>query len=231
MSDASTDTTGTGHARRIAGSSALAAAILFAGGSALWGLDMPERGTSAEALIAFYEDTADRIVIGASLSLLAIALVVLAAAAVRRVLAEAEGDDVLATTAFGGAILGAAAGVCAESVNLMAALRAQNGDLSEELARSLFEIPQIMGSVASALGFGVFALATATVAWRSRILPRYDAVLLAIIGLVLLSPLAYLQATAGIGLILTGLILGVQFLRAPPTAARPTDRLRSEGQA
>ena len=185
---------------------------------------MPDRGTSADELVPYYEDRADRIVVGASLSLLAIAVFVLAAAALRRVLIEAEGDDVLATTAFGGALIGAAAGVCAEGVNMMAALRAQDGELSGELARSLFEIPQMMGSVGAAVGFGVFALAAAAVALRSgRVIPRYDAVIVAVIGLVLLSPLAHLPATAGVGLILLGLIFGFQLLRSPPGAtATPT---------
>ena len=67
---------------------------------------MPDRGTPADELVPYYEERADRIVVGGSLSLLAIAAFVLAAAALRRVLIEAEGDDVFATTAFGGAILG-----------------------------------------------------------------------------------------------------------------------------
>lgn len=214
------------RARRIAGISALAAAILFGVGSAIWGLDMPDRGTPGDQLITYYEDRADRIVIGASMSLLAIPFILLAATAVRRVLIDTEGDDVLATTAFGGALLGASAGVSAEAVNMMGALRAQDGELSEELARSLFEIPQMMGSIGAGVGFGVFALAIAAVAWRSgRVLPRYDAVALAIIGLLMLSPLAHFPVTAGAGLILVGLILGVQLLRAPPVAA--ADRLRT----
>lgn len=211
------------RARRIGGISALAAAILFGVGSAIWGLDMPDRGTPGDELITYYEDRADRIVIGASMSLLAIALIVLAAAALRRVLIEAEGDDVLATTAFGGALLGVSAGLCAEGVNMMGALRAQDGELSAELARSLFEIPQMMGSVGAGLGFGVFALATAAVAWRSgRVIPRYDAVALAIIGLLMLSPLAHFPVTAAAGLILLGLILGVQLLRPPPAPSPAT---------
>lgn len=224
MTDALANGTDVSRARRLAGLSALAAALLFAVGSAIWGLDMPDRGTPANELVPYYEERADRIVIGGSLSLLAIAVFVLAAAAIRRVLIEAEGDDVFATTAFGGALLGAAAGLCAEAVNLMAALRAQDGELSGELARSLFEIPQMMGSVGAALGFGVFALAAAAVTLRSRrVIPRYDAVIVAVIGLVLLSPLAHLPATAGAGLILLGLIFGFQLLRPPPGAtATPT---------
>jgi hypothetical protein len=209
--------------RRLAGFSALGAALLFALGSAIWGLDMPDRGTPADELLAFYEDTADRIVIGASISLLAIALLLLTAAAIRRVLIEAEGDDVLATTAFAGAIVGVGAGLTAETVNMMGALRAQDGELSEELARSLFEIPQMMGSVGVGLGFGVFALATAAVAWRSgRVIPRYDAVAMAIIGILMLSPLAHFPITSFAGLILLALILGVQLLRPPPAPSPAT---------
>jgi hypothetical protein len=212
------------RARRLAAISALIAAALFTVGSALWAFDMPDRGTPAEELLVFYEDGGDRIVIGASLSLLAIAVFLLTAAAFRRVLIDAEGDDVLATTAFAGALLGAFAGVVAEGVNMMGALRAQDGELSGELARSLFEIPQFMGSYGAALGFGVFALATAVVAWRSgRVVPRYAVILIAITGVILLSPLGHLPEVAGAGLILLGTTIGVQLLREPPEpAATPT---------
>jgi hypothetical protein len=224
MNPAATTVTDVSRARRIAGISGLAAGLLFAGGNAIWGaFEMPEGGAPAGELVAFYEDTADRIIIGASLSLLAIAAFLLSAAAIRRVLIEAEGDDVFATTAFGGAVLGVAAGLCAEAVNMLGAIRARDGELSGELARSLFEIPQIMGSVGTALGFGVFALAIAAVAWRSgRVIPRYDAVLIAIIGLVLLTPLAYIPELPGTCLVVLALILGVQLLRPPPAAPTPT---------
>ena len=98
------------NARRCAGLSAIAGAVLFAGGGALWALNWPKAGAPAAEVADFYRDTSDRIVAGASLSLVAIAAFVLFSAAFRRVLIEAEGDDVLATTAFGGALLGLAAG-------------------------------------------------------------------------------------------------------------------------
>ena len=69
---------------------------------------------------------------------------------VRRVLADAEGSDVLATTAFAGALVGMAGGIGAETLNLAAALRAQDDELSDELAQSLFEANQILGSAATA---------------------------------------------------------------------------------
>jgi hypothetical protein len=208
------------RARRIGGISGLIAGLLFAVGSALWAFEMPEGGASGAELVGFYDENGDRIIVGASLSLLAIAAFVVSASAIRRVLIEAEGGDVLATTSFAGAILGASAGLLAEAVNMMGAIRAKDGELSEELARSLFEIPQMMGSVGTGLGLGVFALATAWVAWRSgRVVPNYDVVQIALIGLVLLSPLAFLPEVPGACLVYIALLFGVQLLRRPPTTA------------
>ena len=131
-------------ARRFAVWSGIAVAVLFGVGSAIWGLDMPEDGTPVVEVLEFYRETADQIVVGGSLSLLAIACFVLFAAAVRQVLIEAGGEEFLATTAFGGAVLAMAAGIGAETINLVAALRARDAELNEPLAQSLFEISQIL---------------------------------------------------------------------------------------
>ena len=112
-------------AERYAVWSGLAVAVLFGVGSAIWGLDMPEDGTPVVNIVDFYRETADRIVMGGSLSLLAIACFLLFAGALRQVLIEAGGEEFLATTAFGGAVLAMAAGIGAESINLVAALRAR----------------------------------------------------------------------------------------------------------
>ena len=201
-------------AERQAGVSGIAVAVLFGIGNAIWGLDMPEDGTPVAEVVDFYRDTDDRIVIGGSLSLLAIAAFVWFAAAMRRLLADAEGGDVLATTAFGGAILAMAAGIGAESINLVAALRTQDGELGPDLAQSLFEISQILGSAATGAGLGVFALATAAVALRRQaVLPRPVATGLGILGVALLSPLAHVNWFAGAMLVLITLIVGITLLR------------------
>ncbi len=201
-------------AERQAGISGIAVAVLFGTGSAIWGLDMPEDGTAVIDVIDFYRDTADRIVVGASLSLLAIAAFLWFAAALRRVLADAEGSDVLATTAFAGALLSMAAGIGAETINMAAALRAQDDELSDELARSLFETSQVLGSVATAVGLGVFALATAAVALRSGlVLPRIIAIAFGVLGVVLLSPLAHVNWLPGAALVVITLVTGIVMLR------------------
>jgi hypothetical protein len=190
-------------AQRHAALSGTAVAVLFGLGSTIWALDMPEDGTPTAEIVDFYRDTADRIVVGASLSLLGIAAFVWFAAALRRVLIDAGGDDVLATTAFGGALLGMAAGLGAETVNMSAALRAHDGELSDPLAQTLFETSQILGSAATGVGLGVFAVATAAVALRTRlVLPRSLAIATLLVGLVLLSPLSHVNWVAGAALVL-----------------------------
>ena len=201
-------------AERQAGISGIAVAVLFGAGSAVWGLDMPEDGAAVLDVIDFYRDTADRIVVGATLSLLGIAAFLWFAAAVRRVLADAEGSDVLATTAFAGGLLSMTAGIGAETINMAAALRAQDDELSDELARSLFETSQVLGSVATGIGLGVFALATAAVALRSGlVLPRVVAMAFGVLGVVLLSPLSHLNWLPGAALVVITLVVGIVMLR------------------
>lgn len=200
--------------RKLAVVGGLAAAVLFAVGNAIWALEMPEDGTAVPAVLDFYRETADRIVIGGSISLLSIGAFVLFAAAVRQVIVDEGGDPALATTAFGGAVLGMAAGLGAESINLVAALRARDGELSEGLGQSLFEISQILGSTATAVGLGVFALAVAAAAIRAdAILPRPVSLLNLAAGVLLLTPLSHLNWFAGAGLVLIAVSLSIGLAR------------------
>jgi hypothetical protein len=178
-------------------------------------LDWPEVGAPAAEIADFYRDTSGRIVAGGSLSLLAIVAFLLFVAALRLVLIEAEGDDLLAMTAFGGALLGLAAGLGAETINLVGALRAGDGELSDALAQSLFEISQILGSTAAGVGIGVFALATAAVALRTGlILPRWLAIVTAVVGISLLTPVSRVAEVSGASLLLITLIIAVPLLHA-----------------
>jgi hypothetical protein len=200
--------------------SGLAFVVLFGAGNALWGFQAPEPGAPADEVLDFYTGTSDGIIIGATLSLISIAAFTVFAAAVRRLLADAEGDDVLATTAFGGALLALAAGLGAESINMVGGLRAEDGELSKSLARSLFEISQVFGTIAAAVGIAVFALATAVVALRTRqVLPRWLAVVTLIIGLSLLTPAARILEWPGGAMMLIALIVSLSVLKAPVEAA------------
>ena len=173
----------------------------------------PRAGAPAAEIVDFYRDASDRIVAGASLSLLAIAAFLLFAAALRRVLTEAEGDDVLATTAFGGALLGLGAGLAAETINMVGALRARDGELSAALAQALHEISQILGSTAMGVGIGVFALATSAAALRTGLIARWPSILTATLGISLLTPVSRVPEVSGASLVLITLIFAVPLLR------------------
>jgi hypothetical protein len=206
-------------ARRWAGLSGLAAVLLFAAGNAIWAIGMPSAGTAVPEVLEFYEDRADRIAFGGTLSVLSIGVFVVFAAAVRQVLVEA-GDELLGTAALAGALLGMAAGLAAESINMVAALRARDDELSGELAQALFEISQIFGSVATAVGLGVFFIAVAAAALRTgRVLAGWRAILILLIGVVLLTPAAHVNVLPGIAMLVGGAMLAGPMLRRPPEPA------------
>jgi hypothetical protein len=145
---------------RAAGLSGIVVVVLFGVGNALWSIDIPQPGASAREILGFYAARSTRIVVDASLSLVAIGVFAYFGAALRALLARLEGDEVLGTTAFAGVILACAAGLGAETINMVGAMRA--GDLSPELGRSVFEISRCSGSRPRAWAWG---------SWPSRCRP------------------------------------------------------------
>lgn len=201
--------------RRTTGIAGLAVALLFGVGNALWAFEQPDAGAPAGEIVAFYTDSSGRIIAGASLSLLAIAVFVVFASGLRAILRELEGDDMLAATAFGGALLMLAAGLGAETINMVGALRADDGQLTRELGQALFEISYVLGFNAAGVGAGILLVATATVALRARaLMPRWLALLLFAVGLAFITPLSrFLLGPA----VLLLAVVSVQLLRASPS--------------
>lgn len=177
--------------RRITGLAGLGVVALFGVGNALWAFEQPDAGAGASQIVAFYTETSTEIIVGGSLSLFAIALFVLFASGVRAILREHEQDDLFASAAFGGALLAMAAGLGAETLNMVGALRADAGQLTPELGRALFEISYILGYNGAGVGIGIVTSATAVVALRSRaLLPRWLALLLLALGIAFITPLS-----------------------------------------
>jgi hypothetical protein len=206
--------------RRATGLAGLGVAVLFGVGNALWALEQPDAGAPTRAIVAFYTNTSGRIVVGASLSLLAGALFVFFASGIRAILREHEGDDLLATAAFGGALLLVAAGLGAETINMIGALRADDGQLTPELGRALFEISYVLGYNGAGVGVGIFVIAVAGVALRARaLMPRWLAVVLLVVGVAFITPLCrYLLGPS----ILLLAVVSAQLLRASAPAQRAT---------
>ena len=198
--------------------------ILFSAGNALWAFEQPDRGASGPELLAFYGDLSGRIEVGGLLSLASIAMFVVFASAFRAVLVELEGDELFANIAFGGALLGLAAGVGAESINMAAALRAQDGELTEALAMALFDISYVLGTNAAGIGLGLLTFVTGAAALRSGVLlPRWLAVAALGVGVASLTPFwhdALDQYGTGPSFLIL-LAVGVLLLRGGGRAAAP----------
>jgi hypothetical protein len=201
--------------RRLTGIAGLVAAVLFAVANSLWAFDQPLSGASGAKVVAFYRDTSGGIIAGGSLSVVAIAVFVFFASGMRSLLREHEGDDVLATAAFGGAIVMVTTGFAAETINMVGALRADAGDLTVGLAQAVFEISYVFGYYCAGAAIGVIALAVAGIALRGgRLMPKWTAILLAIFGIAFLTPLSrWLLAPA----VLVLVVVSIGMLRAPAT--------------
>ncbi|MEX2447432.1 MAG: hypothetical protein WD404_01650 [Solirubrobacterales bacterium] len=210
--------------RRATGLAGLGAAALFIVGNALWAFDQPDAGAPAREVVTFYADTSTWIIIGGSLSLFSIALFVLFASGVRSILREHEGDDLFATVAFGGALLLLAAGLAAETINMVGAMRADDGQLSPELGRALFEISYVFGYNGAGVGIGIFLLATAAVALRgSAFLPRWAALILLAVGLAFMTPLSRVLLGPAVLLLVA---VSIRLLGTSPPAPQPDPRRR-----
>jgi hypothetical protein len=155
--------------RRLTGLAGLGTAILFGVGNALWAFDQPDGGASAKEVVSFYTSDSSWIIAGAqpqpSLDRAFCPLRERGAGDSSR----ARGWDMFATAAFGGALLLVAAGLGAEASNMVGALRADDGSLTPQLGRALFEISYILGYNGAGVGMGILALATAGVVWRTRL--------------------------------------------------------------
>jgi hypothetical protein len=194
---------------RLAPLSGLAAALLFALGNLIWAWDQPARGADTEELLSFYERTSIQILIGGTISLLAIVFLVWFGSVLREHLAAAEGtrQSGLPSLALSGTVLIAAAGLAAETINMAGAWSAEDGRLTASAAQTYFDVSYAFGAPAAGAGFAMVALPTGLVALRTgRPLGRVASWLALLLGIAALSPVMW---TPGFGLVT---VLGLMML-------------------
>ena len=178
--------------QRYAPLSGVAFALLFLVGNALWGLEQPAIGADPGEARDFYRDTSAGILIGGSLSLVSIALLAWFGSILRDALTEAESDHAtgLPLTAFGGILLVCAVGLGAETINMVGAVRAEDGGgLSPAAAQIYLDVSSALGYWAAGAALAVVAASTAAVAIRTgRILPRWLAWATLVLAAALMTP-------------------------------------------
>jgi hypothetical protein len=224
---------------RYAALSGLLAFALFGIGNALWSFEVPsEEGSrwivgspaateaSDEQIARFYEEKSSGIIVGAGLSLVSIALLVWFGSILRDRLdriADGRGAG-LPLAAFGGLVLSLAAGLGAETINMVGALRAESDrGITPEAAQVYFDVSQVLGFNAAGAGLAVALAATAVIALRAgELLPRWLAILMLLIAVTLFTPLV--RVTFAVAFLVLPMISVLLYLdrgaTAPAGAAR-----------
>jgi hypothetical protein len=147
----------------------------------------PDFVAKPAALAAHYTENHGALLGADSLYLLAGALLLVFAGYVRSAIARGAGR--LAEIAFAGFVAGAAASIGAASVDLVAALRAEeNGTIPPDVAAVMFDTSNALFGLAAPMAFAVAVLAVAVASFRTALLPVPFAVVSVVLGVALLVP-------------------------------------------
>lgn len=176
---------------RVAPLSGLVAAVLFGTGSAIWAFEQPARDSGATEIVSFYEGTSTEILIGGTMSIISLVFFLWFGAVLYEHLSAAEGSERsgLPLMAFGGAVLIAAVGLGAETINMAGAVRADHGELTAGTAQIYFDVSNALGYTAAGVAVATFAAPIALVALRTgRVLSRWAALLMLLVALAMVTP-------------------------------------------
>lgn len=176
--------------RRLAALAGLAAFVLGALGAAIYPSGEPAFLDEPAKIASFYGDNADGVLASEVLFLFSGIGLFFFVGVLRSVLASAEGGDGwLATTAFGAGIAGCGMLVAGASIETGAVLRVdERGAIDPQVATLANDASAILFGLAAPTAFAVLVLASAAVAWRTRVLPRWHAGVSVALGIGLALP-------------------------------------------
>lgn len=188
--------------------SGLAFAVLFGVGSGLWVFDQPARGADTQAVLTFFEGTSNAILIGGTLSLVSLVFLVWFGTVVRaRLDGESADKSGLGLVAFAGTLLLGGVGLAAETINMAAALSAEDGQLNGDTAQVYFDLTYAFGAHAAGVAMALVALPVAvTSILTGRVVPRPVGWVVAALGVVMLTP-AILHRIAFLLIYATAIVL------------------------
>jgi hypothetical protein len=182
---------------RLAPLSGLVGAVLFAAGSAIWAFDQPDQDAGSEEIVSFYENSSSEIIVGGTMSVIAVLFVVWFGAVLRDRLAAAEGPNRsgLPQVAFAGTVLIAAVGLGAETINMAGAWSATDDQLTPDTAQIYFDVSWAFGAPAAGVAVAMVGLPLGLIALRTgRVIRPWAAWLTILVALVTLTPVMWTSA-------------------------------------
>jgi hypothetical protein len=166
---------------------------------------------SAAEVVEYYVDDDSKIMLSSGLFTLAGVLFVAFAAAIRRELREAGGDDdTIPTLAFAGAIIFAGGVAVASALGFAAADLADEETISEETINTINAISWDF-FFPFAAGLLLFFLSTGIGIVRTGALPKWLGWIAIVIGVIALTPIGFGAALAGaVWVLITSIVIGLK---------------------
>jgi hypothetical protein len=152
--------------------------------------DSPDFVDAPRENLEYYVDHKGSVMAGALISVIALVFLLWFLGSVRRALRDAEGDDGRVTAiSFAGGIVGVSLLLAAMTAFVLPALRLDEQDrLSAETATVFTDLGNGLFGIGAPIGFGVMLLAVAVVGFRHGAVPKWWAVISALLGLVMIIP-------------------------------------------
>lgn len=192
-------------------------------------VDSPEFLAEPQENLEYYVDEKSSIMAGVIVSVIALAFLLWFLGSVRRALAAAElGDGRVTAVSFAGGVVGVALLLAAMGSFIVPALRLDERDeLSAQSATVFTDLGNILFGFAAPVGFGVMLIGVAVVGLRHTAVPKWWAVISAVLGVVMLVPMIS-WAGMGFGFPIWVLVMAIVLMRQTetPTAemTETTDR-------
>jgi len=166
---------------------------------------------AASEVVEFYADNDSEVMVSSALFTLAGVLFVAFAAAIRRELREAGGDDdTIPTLALAGAIIFAVGAATSSTLGFAAADLVDEETISEETINTINAISWDF-FFPFAAGLLLFFLATGIGIVRTGALPKWLGWIAIVIGVVALTPIGFGAALAGaVWVLITSIVIGLR---------------------
>jgi hypothetical protein len=194
------------------------AVVLTAIGFAIAG-STPDFLDEAPKIAEHYQDDPGKLIAAAYIGLLGTAAFIWFIGVLRTRLRNAEGGEGwLWSIAFGGGLVAAAMFLLVDTINLAAALRAdEDGAIDPNVAAAMFDLSGLLIAIGGLAGSAT-VLATAAVAFRTRVLPKWLGWISILLGIGLLSPISWIFA---IVFLVWTLVVAVLLFLSSPTVKTP----------
>lgn len=205
---------------RLAPLTGIAFLVLWVVGFFVAVADSPDFLDSPAKNLKYYVDDKSSIIWGVLVSVIALAFLLWFLGSIRRTMLNAEqGDGRVTAISFAGGVVGIGLLLAAMGAFILPALRLdEDNKLSAATATTFMDLGNILFGFAAPIGFGVLLIGVGVVGVRHGAVPKWWAIISALLGIVMLIPFIS-WAGMGFGFPIWVLVMSILLLRDARTEA------------